>query len=47
VKDEEDLPFILRLASQAKSVEVRVYPFTDYNHLCKEIVQLSKELVPA
>lgn len=47
VLDEDDLPFILRLASQAKSVEVRVYQLTDYDHLCKEIVQLSKELVPA
>ncbi len=46
VKDEDDLPFILRLASQAKSVNVRVYPFKDYDNLCKEISQLSKELVP-
>jgi len=46
VKDEDDLPFILRLASQAKSVEVRVYPFTDYDDLCRKIIHLGKELVP-
>ena len=42
VKDEHDLPFILRLASQAKTVDVRVYPFTDYDNLCKQIVQPSR-----
>jgi hypothetical protein len=47
VKDEDDLPFNLRLATQAKSVDVRVYPFTDFDNLCKEIRQLSKELVPS
>jgi len=46
VKDEDDLPFILRLASQAKSVEVRVYPFTDYDDLCRQMIYLGKELVP-
>jgi nucleoside 2-deoxyribosyltransferase len=46
VKDEDDLPFILRLASQARSVEVRVYPFTDYDDLCRKIIHLGKELVP-
>jgi hypothetical protein len=46
VKNRDDLPFILKLAEQAQSVDVRVYPFTDYDNLCKAVSQLSNELVP-